>query len=963
MNNNNFNNSYNNSTNNSGYINYNQNYNTQLPSQNNLNNGYIGPNNFFNNIENTPQNNEPVVELPPSKPPINKKKLFIIIGVVLLIIILAITAFIFKDNIIGLFKKSEVVEQNTASYISLKTGEYYQIVTSENKVTWKSSDEKIAIVDNKGMIQAISTGTVTITAMRGEEVVTSYEVNITIDGISNISFEKEKLVMVINNIHRLELLITPNDKTIPNIIWTSSNPSVASVGIDGTVTAISSGTATITATTPAGLKANCEITVSNDSNLLEKIEFETTSKTMYISETYQTNLKITPSSFVGTIKYTSSDPKVATISDQGNIKALAIGTTTITATSNNKTATLNIKVEKIPNKDLKIKFDTNGATSISKTTAECTSKGKGCKITLPSITRNGYKILGWSKTATSTTAEHKVDEEITVYDDVTFYAITSKQIGVRFFSNGTETANVAKTCYLYNNDKSCDITTPPITKTGYDAVGWGTSSTATTATIAPNQTLTITANQNLYAITAKAITVTFNANGAGATRQTKCYLFGNATSCSITAPTLTRTGYTFSGWATTATAKTANHAPNAKITVSSDATFYAVTSKTVSIRYSANKATISKTADTCTMYNQNSYCTVTLPTISRTNYTTVGWGNASGTKLANSGAILNVSNNTTLYALTKIAADGVIEGCGAWLAGSHYYYESASTSATKTSLSSGKAMVIEGVSGEFFKVNIQDVSGSKYVLQKYVLINLPDYIPSMKFQITNASGSYFKSSGYNIPNVTGQKLYSRSTMYSKRTLANQPIAPVNYALAKKLLTAQQNALSKGYTLKVYDSYRPASVSKLVYNNLTSLASTNTTVSNNLKYSYGASGTKYTWGIGWFVSTKVSKHNTGSAVDVSLANKSTGVDLAMPTQVHELSTAAIKYYSPNVSKTSGNYSKEMNDNSKALDSIMTSAGLTPLASEWWHFQDDASHNTILGIASSGLDFQVTTYSAY
>ena len=70
-------------------------------------------------------------------------------------------------------------------------------------------------------------------------------------------------------------------------------------------------------------------------------------------------------------------------------------------------------------------FDKNGAKSISKKKLSCTSKDS-CKITLPTITRNGYTILGWSTDANATKARFKVGQKVTLSKNVKLYAITVK---------------------------------------------------------------------------------------------------------------------------------------------------------------------------------------------------------------------------------------------------------------------------------------------------------------------------------------------------------------------------------------------------------------------------------------------------------------------------------------------------------------------------------------------------------
>ena len=75
-------------------------------------------------------------------------------------------------------------------------------------------------------------------------------------------------------------------------------------------------------------------------------------------------------------------------------------------------------------------------------------------------------------------------------------------------------------------------------------------------------------------------------------------------------------------------------------------------------------------------------------------------------------------------------------------------------------------------------------------------------------------------------------------------------------------------------------------------------------------------------------------------------------------MHELSTKAIKYYSSNCAKVPNNYSKEMTEDAKRLDRYMTNAGMTTLASEWRHFQEQDGYIRIANATNwKGCNFQV------
>ncbi len=240
----------------------------------------------------------------------------------------------------------------------------------------------------------------------------------------------------------------------------------------------------------------------------------------------------------------------------------------------------------------------------------------------------------------------------------------------------------------------------------------------------------------------------------------------------------------------------------------------------------------------------------------------------------------------------------------------------------------GKKFKILGESADLWAIEYDGKCG--WVASDYMAINAVGYLPNTQFNITNASSSIYKSSGVNIAGLTGKRLYSSEY--------NNSWVPITYSFAKKLKVAAENARRGGDTLVIMDAYRPQQVSQLANKQLTALYNSNNTVKSGIK-----SGS---WDIGWFISQGVSTHNTACAVDITLSGKS------MPTAMHELSTKAIKYKTPSL-KTSLNYAPGMANSAgaKALHNYMMSVGdISDLASEWWHYQDNACHSRLKGSPS-------------
>ena len=127
-------------------------------------------------------------------------------------------------------------------------------------VTWSSSNRNVATVDSNGKVTGVKAGTATITAKAGDKTATC-EVKVIIP-VTSITLNLTSKTLRQNETVKLTATVKPTDATYKDVTWTSDNPQVASVSSDGTVTAVSEGTANISA--KAGDQtATCVITVSN----------------------------------------------------------------------------------------------------------------------------------------------------------------------------------------------------------------------------------------------------------------------------------------------------------------------------------------------------------------------------------------------------------------------------------------------------------------------------------------------------------------------------------------------------------------------------------------------------------------------------------------------------------------------------------------------------------------------------
>ena len=122
--------------------------------------------------------------------------------------------------------------------------------------------------------------------------------------------------------------------------------------------------------------------------------------------------------------------------------------------------------------------------------------------------------------------------------------------------------------------------------------------------------------------------------------------------------------------------------------------------------------------------------------------------------------------------------------------------------------------------------------------------------------------------------------------------------PVAIALAR----VQSAVKLQGYTLKVFDCYRPLSIQKKFWE----------LVPDERYVADPAKG---------------SKHNRGAAVDLTLIDSS-GREITMPSKYDDFSEAA--------HRDSKKMSKVAKKNMQLLEKAMVAEGFQPLPTEWWHF---------------------------
>ena len=200
-------------------------------------------------------------------------------------------------------------------------------------VTWTSDNPEVAAVEG-GTVTAKAEGTAIITAKAGDKTATCTVTVAKADvEVESVTLDKNSLDLKTGDNTTLTATVNPESATNKDVTWTSDKPEIAAVE-GGTVTAKAEGTATITVTTIDGGKtATCKVTVTPKTVPVSSIQVQGVAS-IYVGDTAKLTATITPDGASNkAVTWDSQNKDIATVDQQGNVKALKAGTATITATA------------------------------------------------------------------------------------------------------------------------------------------------------------------------------------------------------------------------------------------------------------------------------------------------------------------------------------------------------------------------------------------------------------------------------------------------------------------------------------------------------------------------------------------------------------------------------------------------------------------------------------------------------
>ena len=258
-------------------------------------------------------------------------------------------------------------------------------------------------------------------------------------------------------------------------------------------------------------------------------------------------------------------------------------------------------------------------------------------------------------------------------------------------------------------------------------------------------------------------------------------------------------------------------------------------------------------------------------------------------------------------------------------------------------VAAGSAWCVLGREGQFLKIRYDGQDA--YIDSEYCMINVAEYLGDLcLYNITNSYSSIYTVHEYEIKKVTGKVIDGYENV---QIAQDEYLVPVLFPTAQKLMKAGEAAREQGYTLKIYDSFRPQNATKQIYWQTASILG------------YKVPGTTYYGGYGknlglldWdpvdedeeekvltyqilmtnngeyylgnFLAPGTSRHNFGVALDLTMVD-SEGKELKAQTPMHDLSWYSVF--------------KRNNANANTMYYIMKDAGFRNISTEWWHYQDE------------------------
>lgn len=202
-------------------------------------------------------------------------------------------------------------------------------------VLYSSDDETVAMVDDDGVITGLKPGTTMVYARARDnsgKYATCYVTVIAPIASTGVSVSDTEVVLMPGETKAINISMRPNNST-DKVTWSSSNEAIATVSGSGIITAVSTGTTSVTVMTASGRTARVSVIVLGLSR-------ETLEIPVYTQYT-----RLVVDGATASVRWDVEDTSICEVVN-GVVTARKIGTTYVTATVNGRTLRCRVKVVK-----------------------------------------------------------------------------------------------------------------------------------------------------------------------------------------------------------------------------------------------------------------------------------------------------------------------------------------------------------------------------------------------------------------------------------------------------------------------------------------------------------------------------------------------------------------------------------------------------------------------------------------
>lgn len=208
---------------------------------------------------------------------------------------------------------------------------YAPATATNNRLEWDSSDPSVATVNESGLVTLLKAGTTIITVKpqyNTSPPIMAQCILTVLQSSVGIKMDKSSITLGAGETYGLNYMLTPANATA-NVTWKSMDSSIATVNAKGLVVAKKAGTTYIVVTSADGYSSECKVVVTQDAM---GIKLSATNLTLGVGDSYAVGVTITPQNATDkTITWTSQDPGVARVTNDGKITGVAVGTAIIAA--------------------------------------------------------------------------------------------------------------------------------------------------------------------------------------------------------------------------------------------------------------------------------------------------------------------------------------------------------------------------------------------------------------------------------------------------------------------------------------------------------------------------------------------------------------------------------------------------------------------------------------------------------